>query len=53
VNIDLILNLTVPDAHFGVSLAGGWQHVYSKTTVLSMKHKLVKPMRKKFVLVRA
>jgi predicted dehydrogenase len=39
-NIDLILNLTVPDAHFGVSLAvvKAGKHVYSeKPLVLSMK----------------
>jgi len=39
-DIDLILNLTVPDAHFGVSLAAvkAGKHVYSeKPLVLSMK----------------
>jgi predicted dehydrogenase len=39
-NVDLVLNLTVPDAHFGVSLAGvkAGKHVYSeKPLVLSMK----------------
>ncbi|MEP7172461.1 MAG: Gfo/Idh/MocA family oxidoreductase [Aestuariivirga sp.] len=39
-DIDLVLNLTVPDAHFGVSFAGvkAGKHVYSeKPLVLSMK----------------
>ena len=39
-NVDLILNLTVPDAHFGVSLAAvkAGKHAYSeKPLVLSMK----------------
>ena len=39
-DIDLVLNLTVPNAHFGVSLAAvkAGKHVYSeKPLVLSMK----------------
>ena len=39
-NVDLILNLTVPDAHFGVSLAAvkAGKHAYSeKPLVLSLK----------------